>query len=99
MNNTVAIIGKENQYEYRCGICSVTAYGHRGRCVCDDCLALEPKLENILAREYYRALNVSLRSYGEIDTAIPPGVAMAAMRLAYKAGWDAQCDVVSACLV
>lgn len=48
MNNTVAIIGKENQYEYRCGSCGVTAYGHKGRCTCDDCKAkIECELRGI----------------------------------------------------
>lgn len=32
--------GKENQYEFECGVCAARAYGHKGRCVCDACKAL-----------------------------------------------------------
>lgn len=37
MNNTAPDLTKENQYEFKCGVCGVTAYGPKGSCACDTC--------------------------------------------------------------
>lgn len=76
MNNTAPIIGQENQYEYSCDGCGVTAYGRKGRVVCDDCkTARDPRPYDLanpeerkrLYREIAGYLYVCRRCGGDFD--------------------------------
>lgn len=57
------------------------------------------KLREILAQEY-RAHYLKVGAMAELGAGSDLElIALAAMRRAYKAGWDDQCDVVAGCLV
>lgn len=47
MNNTKVDFSKENQYEYKCLACGVTAFGPKGSMDCDDCKGLLQVFRNI----------------------------------------------------
>lgn len=44
----------ENRYEFKCGVCGSTAYGHKGRCVCGICKARAVDLRIIYEKECSR---------------------------------------------
>lgn len=86
MNNTAAVIGEENQYEYQCVICGVTVFGPKRSCLCDECRALTELLRGFLVEAYLSNGHPAIADY-ILSGRMHFLEEMTAMRRAYEAGY------------